>query len=111
MAERIRYHLDEHIPRAVADGLKRRGIDVTLPWDVGLGEGSDLAHIDYATSTGRVMVTQDTDFLRHHREGVHHAGIVYCQQGSRSVGEMLRSLVLIFEVLSPEEMHNHVEFI
>jgi hypothetical protein len=29
MAEKIKFHLDENVRNAVAQGLKRRGIDVT----------------------------------------------------------------------------------
>ncbi len=29
MAEKIKFHLDENVENAVAQGLKRRGIDVT----------------------------------------------------------------------------------
>lgn len=29
MSRTIRFHLDENCPRALADGLRRRGIDVT----------------------------------------------------------------------------------
>ena len=39
------------------------------------------------------------------------AGIVYCRQQARSIGEMLRALILIWAVLTPEEMENHVEFL
>jgi len=40
-----------------------------------------------------------------------HAGIVYRRQQTRSFGEMLRALILIWSVLSPEEMENHMEFL
>ena len=33
MTVMIRFHLDEHVPTAVALGLRRRGIDVTTPAD------------------------------------------------------------------------------
>jgi antitoxin component of RelBE/YafQ-DinJ toxin-antitoxin module len=36
MPETIRFHLDENISASVADGLKRRGIDVTTTVEVGL---------------------------------------------------------------------------
>jgi hypothetical protein len=57
------------------------------------------------------MVTQDNDFLRLHALGVTHAGIAYCQQQSISIGEMLRRLVLIHDLLSAGEMLGRVEFL
>jgi hypothetical protein len=38
---RIRYHLDEHIARAVAVGLRSRGIDLTTTVDAGLTAADD----------------------------------------------------------------------
>jgi hypothetical protein len=37
--------------------------------------------------------------------------MAYCRQQTRSNGEMLRALVLMWAVLTPEEMENHVEFL
>jgi hypothetical protein len=42
---------------------------------------------------------------------VAHAGIAYCQQHSMSVWQMLRRLILIHDLLSPEEMAGRVEFL
>jgi predicted nuclease of predicted toxin-antitoxin system len=107
----IPFHLDEHISTQVAAGLRRRNIDVTTTADAGLIGATDLAHIEFASSSGRVLVTQDDDFLRLHTNAVAHAGIAYCQQQSMSAGEMLRRLILIHDLLTPEEMAGTVEFL
>ena len=86
-------------------------LDVTTVGQVGLIGAEDLVHLQFAASTGHVLVTQDADFLRLHEEGVAHAGIVYCQQQSKALGEMLRFLLLIHAALLPEEMTNSVEFL
>lgn len=111
MTRTIRFHLDEHVSPVVADGLRRRGIDVTTTQEVGLRGAGDDAHLVYCRSQGRVLFTSDDDFLRLHDQGVDHPGIVYCRQQSRSVGEMIRGLELIWEVLEPEEMRGKVEFL
>lgn len=41
MTDQIRFHLDENVDSAIADGLRRRGVDVTMPNDVGLIGASD----------------------------------------------------------------------
>lgn len=43
MAEKIRFHLDENVSTAVAEGLRRRGIDVTTTPEQALIGISDLA--------------------------------------------------------------------
>lgn len=111
MAPAIRFHLDEHVDTAVAEGLRRRAIDVTTTVDADLLGEDDLVHLSYARAEGRVIFTNDPDFLRLHDQGVQHSGIVYCHQQSRSIGEVIRGLELIWEILEPEEMQNRVEFL
>lgn len=111
MANRIRFHLDEHVAEAVAQGLKRRGIDATTTVEVGLCGADDRMQLEYAASEGRVFVTHDTDFLRLHSEGMYHCGIAYCHQGTRSIGQMIVSLTLIGELLDPWEMESRVEYL
>ena len=105
----MRFHLDEHINPAVADGLRRRGIDVTTTIEAGLGGAKDSAHIVFARSQQRVIVTEDTDFLALARSSVEHAGIVCCRS-DRGVGSLIEFLITMDGCLTPEEMINHIEF-
>jgi predicted nuclease of predicted toxin-antitoxin system len=66
MPRTIRFHLDENCHRAVAEGLRRRGIEVTTTPDVGLMSATDEQQIAFALTEGRVIFTQDRDFLRLH---------------------------------------------
>ncbi len=111
MSDRIRFHLDEHIDPDVARALRRYGIDVTTTVEVGLRTQSDLAQLDFATREHRVLVTHDADFLRLADRVPQHAGIAYCTRPTRSLGEMIRSLILIYEILTPDEMPGRVEFL
>ena len=63
MTDRIRFHCDENVDSAVADGLRRRGVDVTMPSDVGLIGASDEDRLAFAIAQSRVVVTHDDDFL------------------------------------------------
>ena len=111
MADRIRFHLDEHIDLDIARALRRHGIDVTTTVDAKLRTKSDTDQWNYAHDSGRVVVTHDADFLRLSATYSGHPGIAYCRMGSRSLGDMIRSLMLIYEVLSPDEMRGRVEFL
>ena len=64
MPRTIRFHLDENCPHAIAEGLRRRGIDVTTTPDVDLISSSDEEQTAYALAEGRVIITLDKDFLR-----------------------------------------------
>src|SRR4051812_3701808 len=111
MARTIRFHLDENNHRAIAEGLRRRGINVTTTPEAGLLGATDEQQAAHSLAEGRVLFTQDRDFLRLHAAGVPHAGIAYCEKNTRSPGEIIQGLVLIWEVLEPEEMAFHVEFL
>ena len=106
----IRYYADEHVAKAVASGLRLRGIDVLTVGEAGLLAASDAEHMAFALAQGRVVFTQDDDFLRLATQGVQHAGIVYATQQT-PIGHIVRGLVLIQQVLSAEEMVGVVEFL
>lgn len=111
MSQTIRFHLDENVNGAIADGLRRRGVDVTTTPEEGLIGADDEEQLAFAFSQSRVIFTQDDDFLRLHQAGTEHAGITYCKQSSRAIGDILRFLILIWECLEPEEMRDRVEFL
>lgn len=50
MAERIRFHLDEHIDPDIAAALRRHGVDVTTTVDAGLRTAGDDAQLEFAKS-------------------------------------------------------------
>ncbi len=108
---KIRFHLDENVPNAVAEGLRRRGVDITTTEDAGLKHHSDQAQLAYAYQTGRVLITHDRHFLAMHEMGYQHCGIAYCPQGTRTIGQVLRSLVVIYEILDSGEMLGHIEYL
>ena len=78
MAETIKFHLDENIRNAIAEGLRRRAIDVTTTSEQSLNGVSDEVQLKFALSQNRVIFTQDTDFLRMNQTGMTH---YYVQRG------------------------------
>ena len=111
MSQQLRFHLDEHLPHTVATALRRLGIDVTTTPEAGLRQADDLSHLEFTRREGRVLVTQDADFLRYHAQGVPHAGIAYCKKESRTTGQMIETLRLMYEILADDEMENAVEYL
>lgn len=111
MSETIRFHCDEHIDPALVGGLRQRGVDVTTAGEAGLLGATDEQHLDYARTQQRMIITKDTDFLRLNAGGESHSGIAYCKQGTRTIGQMLISLVHIYEELTPEQVTGRVIYI
>lgn len=111
MPRTIRFHLDENCDPRIALGLRRRGVEITTTADSGLLHATDQSHLAFAHADRRVIVTQDPDFLRIHALGEPHSGIAFFRSNSRSIGDVIRSLLLIWELLESQEMANHVEFL
>jgi len=110
MGEPVRFYLDEHIPSAVAEGLRQRGIEVRTLVEMDRLGAQDKEHLAHARGDGRVLVTHDDDFLHLAAEGASHAGIVYVPRG-RSIGDIVRGLVRIARASSKEDLRQRVAFL
>ena len=110
MAEWVRLYTDEHVSKVVVKGLRQRGVDVMMVSEAGMLGASDEDHLKLARREGRVLFTQDEDFLRLHASGVEHAGLVYAHQQT-PVGQVIHGLMLVYEVLTADEMTGHLEYI
>jgi predicted nuclease of predicted toxin-antitoxin system len=105
----LRFQLDEHMDHAIARGLRRRGIDVITTSEAGLLGSSDTTQLAHAHSTGRIMVTQDRDYIDLHYASVPHSGIVFCGQSTRSVGDVIEILIIINEAFEPSDLLGKLE--
>jgi len=103
--------LDENMDHAVARGLRLHGIDVTDSTEARLLKARDEEHLAFAHATQRVLVTHDEDYLTLARQGIPHAGIAYCHPEALSLGHIIQQLFLLWSVMTPEEMHNRIQFL
>ena len=110
MAEAVKFYLDEHVPHAVAEGPRRRGVDALTSREAGMLGADDARQLAFAQQTGRVFVTRDADFLRLDAHGSVHAGIVYSPRRI-SVGAVVSNLLLIFHASNADEMRNRIEYL
>ncbi len=110
MSTPVRYFTDEHIAKAVASGLQKRGIDVLTIVEANLLGTDDEDLLAFVREEKRVIVTQDRDFLRIAAREHNHPGVVYAPQG-RSIGEMVRMLDLLAQISSAEDMYGRVEYV
>lgn len=74
-------------------------------------EAPDAEHVAFALREGRVIFTQDDDYLALHAAGIKHAGIVYCHQESRTLREIIASLTLLWQMYDADELKGRLEFI
>ena len=111
MDDHLRFFLDEHIPAAVAQGLHSRGVEVLTVQQAGRSGLGDRSQIEFALASGQVIVTFDDDFLSLAATGIRHAGIAFGRAEHCSIGGLIHALLLLHDVLTPEDMMNHIEFL
>jgi len=112
---RLRIYTDENVDVAVAEGLRRRGVEAWSARDVGNLGLSDEEQLEYARRERAVVFTHDADFLRlaHEKwqQGREHWGVIYAHIGQLTVGECIRRLMDYALFMEAEEMKNRVEFL
>ena len=113
--DKIRIYTNESADVAIAEGLKRRGVDAFSARDTGNLGLTDEQQLIYASKEEATIFTHDTDFLqiaaRWTDEGRTHYGIIYCHQKSYRIGEAISKLRMLSSVLTSEDMANHIEFL
>jgi predicted nuclease of predicted toxin-antitoxin system len=107
----LRYYFDEHLKAPIAEQLLVRGIDVLTAQQARHADQaiSDSDQLAFAASVGRVMVTEDRDFIVLAHAQVPHAGIVMMQR-RLSIGEAVEYLELLAKVTEPDEVRDRLVY-
>lgn len=108
-------YLDENMPRAIAVGLRVRGVDVLTAQEDNRRKTDDSILLDRAGALGRVMVSFDTDMLaigtRRQQEGIPFPGVIFAHPTRISVGDLLRELALVAYIGEPEDVINSIVYL
>lgn len=112
MAE-VKFFADVHISVDAISQAQKLGIDIIRSLDVGLAqEDDDEILLDYATQTGRILITCDHGFeLRYYdwmAQGKSYASILYFNMASgdcSNIGLMLEWISMIRQSIDPEHEH------
>ena len=111
----VKLYMDHHVPSAVTLGLRRCGVDVLTAYEDGHAQAADESILQRAMLLGRVVFTQDEDFLiiaSNWRSAERpFAGVVFGSQESLSIGQAIEWLELVAKASEPEQMRNSVQFI
>jgi predicted nuclease of predicted toxin-antitoxin system len=112
---KIKIYTNESVPVAVAEGLKRRGIEAWSSRDSGNLGLTDYEQLSYACQKQAIIFTNDADFLRAAKrwkeQGKEHWGIIYVHVKKLTIGESIRRLMDYAAILEAEDMKNCVEFL
>lgn len=111
----VAFYMDQQVNSAITDGLRLRGVDVLRTQDDGYERADDEVVLDHAAGLGRVVFTQDDDFLviaqRRQSTDVSFVGVVYAHQLYVSIGDCVRDLELIATAYDPPDMADRVEYL
>jgi hypothetical protein len=113
----FRLYLDEDSQAvALAEALRRAGLDVLRSQEAGMDRTDDPGQLAFATSQRRVIYTANARHfyalhVDYQRAGRSHAGIIVRTHQRYSVGEQARRVLLIYGAFTLDEMVDRAEFI
>ena len=109
----LRLYMDVHVPAAITEGLRRRGVDVLTCQEDGTRRAGDEVVLTRSTEIGRVLVTQDEDFLRicarWQSAGWEFNGLVFAPQEGASIGRYIEDLELLALCCEPAELASRIQ--
>lgn len=109
----ISLYMDVHVPQAITDQLRRRGVDVLTAFEDGSSELPDDQLLQRAHEFGRLMFTQDIRFKAMaedwQRTGRAFSGLCFGHQLAGTIGDYVNQLELIAIESEPQEWFNSVE--
>jgi len=104
-------YMDVHVPAGVSEGLRRKRIDVLTAHEDSARQMSDEELLTRATALGRVLFTQDNDFLeiaaRWQRRGLVFGGLVFAPRGM-PIGRMIDDAELCLAGMTVEEFRDRL---
>lgn len=111
----VALYIDVHVPSAITNGLRLRGVDVLTSQEDGTREHADPVLLDRATALHRLLFTRDEDLLREAAQRQERretfAGVVYAHQLRVSIGQCIQDLAVIALAGEPEDFANRVEYL
>jgi hypothetical protein len=107
-------YLDVHVPIAVAEQLRRRGVDVVTANEDGAGELADDDLLDRSTALSRLLPF-DVRFKAMaedwQRIGRSFGGLVYAHPLRVSIGQLVQDLEVISKVTEQDDWQNVIEIL
>jgi predicted nuclease of predicted toxin-antitoxin system len=106
--------VDEHVPRALSAALRLHNVDLLTVQEDDRRATDDAVLLDRAMGLGRVVLTQDKDFLaiarRWQEDGKAFAGVIFMRQGV-ALGRAVEDLILVATLLEPADMADQVRYV
>ncbi len=109
----VRLYMDVHVPQAVVEQLRRRGVDVLTAVEDGQGTAEDMELVSRACTLERVIFTQDIRFKalaeQMQRDRQPFAGLIFAHPLHVTIGQLVKDLKLVAEASDPQDWANVVQ--
>ncbi len=106
-------YMDVHVPQAIADQLRRRGVDVLTAIEDGRAADPDDQLLERSTELKRILFTQDIRFKAMaetwQRQGRYFQGLLFGHQLGATLGTYVSNLELISLASDVDEWANVVQ--
>ena len=111
----LRLFMDVHVPHVMTRELRVRAVDVMTAQEDGASGLDDSELLDRVSAMGRVLVTQDIDFLKEaayrQERSQYFLGIIYVPQLHVTIRQAVSDLELIARASEPQEWISRVEYL
>ena len=109
----VSFYFDVHVPRAIRDQLRRKGVDILTAQEDSATQLPDEDLLERTTNLGIMLFTQDIRFKAlaedWQRQGKPFAGLVFGHQSSALVGKYVQDLEIIAKASDPKDWQNVVD--
>lgn len=107
--------MDHHVPKAITNGLRLRGVDVITSFEDGTDQLDDSLLLQRAHELKRALFTQDDDLLEEaakcQREGKPFSGVIYGHQLRVTIGICVQDLEIISKNADYKDLENQVVYL
>ena len=111
----VALYFNHNMPRQIADGLRRRGVDLLVASEDGMARAIDERLLVRATELGRMLVSEDQGFhaiiARWRQAGRDFAGFVSKPHNLRDYGQVIDDLEVIAKLEEPDTVRNQVFYL
>lgn len=109
----VTLYMDVHVPQAITEQLRRRGVDVLTAIQDGWEEKEDHELLEHVRELGCLIFTQDIRFKAlaedWQREGKVFAGLLFGHQLGGTIGQYVQDLEMIAKASQIADWLNTIE--
>lgn len=110
----VSLYMDENVHGSIVRELRRKGVDLVIAFEDGMGETADRLVLMRATALGKVMFSQDTDMLEEAikcmETNIYFTGAIFAPQ-SLGIGPCVKVLYEFAAFFDLPDFENEIVYL